>query len=243
MIMYYLNNRFLFLFWIFISYKASAQSFNDEKTAAINFIKRVYNASPFDGGKKIEGEGKNYFAVAVTLPNIITDANTTNPQAQEKAQKVAEVCFAEPCIKFEMIDYLEKANTKQITYLFLCETLADFVYEKLNSKIFDGARIISAPNKKYIVSVVTLDNSKYTSPEMRDKAAFMKAKQFVNTMVNGSTISSDLVLRTDENDKQTAINSTETIREQAMGFIQGLEILDSKELTTNKTTYIYYSKI
>jgi len=71
----------------------------------------------------------------------------------------------------------------------------------------------------------------------------MKSKQLVNTLVNGSTITSDQIIRTDENDIRTEITSTEIVKEHAMGFIQGLELLFSKELTPNKTTYVYFSKI
>jgi hypothetical protein len=70
----------------------------------------------------------------------------------------------------------------------------------------------------------------------------MKAKQLVNTLVNGSTITSEQIIRTDENDKRTEITSTEVVKEYAMGFIQGLELLFGKEITQNKTTYSYYSK-
>jgi hypothetical protein len=35
---------------------SNAQSFSSEKTSAINFVKRVYDTSPFEGIKKIEGE-------------------------------------------------------------------------------------------------------------------------------------------------------------------------------------------
>jgi hypothetical protein len=77
---------------------------------------------------------------------------------------------------------------------------------------------------------------------MRDKAAFMKAKQLVNTLVNGSTIKSDKIIWTDENDIRTEITSTEIVKEHAMGFIQGLELLFGKEINQDKTTYVYYSK-
>jgi hypothetical protein len=36
------------------------------------------------------------------------------PKAQSKAQISAEQGFAEPCVKFEMIDRIEKGNTSQI---------------------------------------------------------------------------------------------------------------------------------
>ena len=226
---------------LILKLSANAQSFSDEKTSAINFVKRVYTSSPFEGVKKLEGEAGNYYAVAVTLMNIATDSVlSVVPKAQSKAQLSAEQGFAEPCVKFEMIDRIEKGN--QNTYLFLCTTLEEFITEIIKKKSIDGARIISAPANKYIVSTITLENAKYTTPEMRDKAAFMKAKQLVNTLVNGSTITSDQIIRTDESDIRTEITSTEIVKEHAMGFIQGLELLFGKEINQNKTTYVYYSK-
>jgi hypothetical protein len=71
----------------------------------------------------------------------------------------------------------------------------------------------------------------------------MKAKQFVNILVNGSTISSETIIRTDETDKATEITNTEIVKEQAMGFINGLELLTTKEIIPNKTTYLYFSKL
>lgn len=233
---------YLFIIFTFINYNVFAQSFSDEKTSAINFVKRVYASSPFEGVKKLEGEAGNYYAVAVTLMNIPKDSVlSVVPIAQSKAQLSAEQGFAEPCVKFEMIDIIVKGN--QNTYLFLCTTLEEFITEIIKKKSIDGARIISAPANKYIFTTITLENAKYTTPEMRDKVAFMKAKQFVNTLVNGSTITSDQIIRTDENDIRTEITSTEIVKEQAMGFIQGLELLFAKEITQNKTTFVYYSKI
>ena len=231
----------ILVFFIFMASNSFAQSFSDEKTSAINFVKRVYTSSPFEGVKKIEGESVNYYVVAVTLMNIPKDSVFSAVlKAQSKAQVIAEQGFAKPCVKFEMIDRIEKGN--QNTYLFLCTTLEEFITEIIKKSI-DGARIISAPANKYVISIITLENAKYTSPEMRDKAAFMKAKQMVNTLVNGSTITSDQIIRTDESDKRTEITSTEIVKEHAMGFIQGLELLFGKEIIQNKTTYIYYAKI
>ena len=231
----------LFVSFLVFTDNIRAQSFNNEKASAINFVKRVYNSSPFEGVKKLDGEAGNYYAVAVTLMNIPKDSVlSVVPKAQSKAQISAEQGFAEPCVKFEMIDRVEKGN--QNTYLFLCTTLEEFITEIIKKKSIDGARIISAPANKYIVSTITLENAKYATPEMRDKAAFMKAKQLVNTLVNGSTITSDQIIRTDESDIRTEITSTEIVKEHAMGFIQGLELLFGKEITQNKTTYVYYSK-
>ena len=221
---------------------ASAQSFNSEKTSAINFVKRVYASSPFEGVKKIEGEEANYFAVAVAYTDISKDSLLTmTSKAQIKAQNIAEQGFAEPCVKFEIIDHIEIGN--QLSYLFLCTTLDEFITNTIKKNLVDGAKIISAPGNKYVVATISLENAKYSSTEMRDKVAFMKAKQFVNTLINGSTITSDQIIRTDESDSRTEVTNTEVVREQAMGFIQGLELLFSKEITSNKTTYVYFAKL
>ena len=234
--------KYFTLLLILLSIGSSAQSFSDEKTSAINFVKRVYASSPFMGVKKLEGEAGNYYAVAVTLMNIPKDSLlSVLSKAQSNAQLIAEQGFAEPCVKFEMIDRIEKGS--QNTYLFLCTTLEYFITEFIKKNSIDGARIISAPTNKYIVSTIILENAKYTTPEMRDKAAFMKAKQLVNTLVNGSTITSDQIIRTDENDRSTEVTNTEIIREKSMGFIQGLALLFAKEITENKTTYVYYTII
>ena len=242
MIKIYNEIKILIFFILFSSSNISlAQSFDDEKSSVVNFVKRVYNSSPFEGVKKLEGETGNYYTVAVTLMNISKDSVlSVVSKAQLKAQVIAEQGFAEPCVKFEMIDRIEKGN--QNTYLFLCTTLDEFITEIIKKKSIDGARIISAPSNKYIVSTITLENIKYTTSEMRDKVAFMKAKQLVNTLVNGSTITSEQIIRTDESDKRTEITNTEIVKERAMGFIQGLELLFGKEIKLNKTTYVYYSK-
>jgi hypothetical protein len=233
--------RLLLLFTLSINIYVNAQSFDDEKTSAINFVKRVYTSSPFEGVKKVEGDDATYHLVAVSYLNISKDSVlTVVSKAQKEAQIIAEQGFAEPCVKFEMIARIENGN--QNTYLFLCQTLDSFLTEQIRKKPINGARIISAPGNKYIIATITLENINYESSNMRDKVAFMKAKQFVNSMVNGSTILSDQIIRTDESDKSTEVSITEIVREHSMGFIQGLELLFAKEITPDRTTYVYYSK-
>ena len=64
----------LFIISFTLATSAFGQLFNEEKTSAINFIKRVYNSSPFEGVKKLEGETGNFYTVAVTLMNISKDS-------------------------------------------------------------------------------------------------------------------------------------------------------------------------
>lgn len=241
-----INYKYVKTFYIFIilfcPIFVPAQSFNDEKTAAINFIKRLYATDPFEGAKKIEGQETNYYTIALLYKNISHDSTMDfYSKALIKAQNIAEQSFTEPCVKFEMIERIE-SSINNLTFLFLCETLNEFVIDMLRKKTYDGARIVSAPNTKYVISTITLENDKYYSTETRDKIANMKAKQQVNTLLNGSTITSDVIIRTDGETSKVS-SDIEYIREQAMGFINGLELLQTYELIKNKTTYIYYCKI
>lgn len=203
----------------------------------------MYLASPFEGVKKIEGEESTYFVVAVSYAKSSKGSTPSMvSEAQVKAQQIAEQGFAEPCVKFEMIDHIEN-KSETSTYLFLCTSLDQFITGFIKKKLVDGAKIVSAPGNKYIISNISLDNAKYASTEMRDKVAFMKSKQLVNTLTNGSTITSDQIVRTDETDSRTEVTNTQTIKEHAMGFIQGLELLFAREISAGKTTYVYFSKI
>jgi hypothetical protein len=236
--------KYFLIFFSLITYSSAAQSFNDDKTSMVNYVKRLYNSSSFEGAKMIEGDDATYYVVAITLHNLQGDSTEKyNRIALTKAQEAAQLTFAEPCVKFEMINLIENSSSHKTTFLFLCETLSAFVKNTYNKKPFDGSKIVAAPNNKYFIAVITLDNSKYVAVSSRDKVAQMKAKQQANTMFNGSTITSESILRTDENDKSTEVSSTEIIREQAMGFIDGIEFLTSFESRDNKTTYIYYKAI
>jgi hypothetical protein len=230
--------RVLLITLNFLIFELTAQSFNQEKVEITNYLKRVYASEPFEGTKKIESADQTFFSVAVK-----SISNSSISDVLKTAQQMAEMGFTEPCIGFEMLFSVSDTSVGKTASIFLCETLGDFLLGILKKKPFDGARIVSAPNNKYIVSVITLDNAKYSSPEMRDKAGHMKAKQFVNILVNGSTISSETIIRTDETDKATEITNTEIVKEQAMGFINGLELLTTKEIIPNKTTYLYFSKL
>jgi hypothetical protein len=227
-----------------LSLNCQGQSFSDEKVSAINFIKRVYNASPFEGAKKLEGENETYFAVVVTDHNNNNDAQAAKAaMIAKKAQQAAEQGFAEPCLRFEMIGTIERNSESGTAYLFLCETLSQFVSVILKKKPFEGARIISSPIYDYLVAVTLLDKSKYASATSRDKVASMKAKQQANTLLNGSSITSETIIQTEENASAVSVTQTDLIRENAMGFVSGIEILNSFEITGNQTAYVFYKSI
>jgi hypothetical protein len=230
----------ILVFFVLGNINCFSQSFNEEKTAMVNYVKRMYSASPFEGAKLIEGDQNSYHIVAISLTN--DNKNTSEKQsviAENKAQEAANNTFAEPCIKFEMLATIPDDGKKKTTFLFVCQPLSEFVTNAYKKQAFDGAKIIATPKVNYFVSIVTLDNAKFSSSSMMDRVALIKAKSQANTLFNGSTISSDVVIYTGENTKKNNDNTSEMIREQAMGFVEGLENLlkfDSNE----KKVYIFF---
>ena len=200
----------------------------------------MYNSSPFEGARLIEGNEGSYYIAAISLLNNTILAEINNTLAVKKAQEVVKVSFAEPCIKFEMLSIITDDIKKSTTYLFSCQLLSDFVKAAYKKQPFNGAKIIAAPKCNYFVSVIALDTHKYTSESLMDRVALIKAKQQANTLFNGSIISSDVIMKTDETSSITT--STETIREQSMGFVEGIETLLKYAENENKV-YIFYREL
>jgi len=70
--------------FIFIGY---SQDFNSEKTTLTNFLKRMYNSSPFTGVKIIEDYDNNYLISVVILnKDKYTNSSILNRIAQVKSQ-------------------------------------------------------------------------------------------------------------------------------------------------------------
>jgi hypothetical protein len=47
--------------------KAYTQSYNDDKTTMANYLKRMYNATPFEGVKVLESAEGNFFISVISL--------------------------------------------------------------------------------------------------------------------------------------------------------------------------------
>jgi 6-pyruvoyl-tetrahydropterin synthase len=117
-----------------------------------------------------------------------------------------------------------------------------------NSSPFEGVKIVDDYDHQYLVSVLSLDKTKYTSPSIMNRVAQVKAQSQANNYLNGSTISSDLVIKTTEQkngDKSsTVVETIESIKENAVGFSQGLELLNNfEDEKTKRMVFIYYREI
>jgi hypothetical protein len=230
-----MKNKFIIILLLFIfcnQHKSIAQSFDEEKVAMTNFVKRMYQAAPFEGGKLLEGEEVSYHVVAITSTSNLPKEN------EKKAQEIASTSFAEPFIKFELVGQMGDSGR----LIYYCQPLSKFVKNNYLKEPFDGSRIVASPNNNFFISVVSLDPTKYTNSSLMDKVAQIKSNQQANTIFNGSTVSSDIIISTEQNGKGITTSSLEVIREQTMGFVKGLMAL-MKFDHNGKKVFVYYQVI
>ena len=127
-------------------------------------------------------------------------------------------------------------------------SMVNFLKRMYNSSPFEGVKIVDDYDHQYLVSVLSLDKTKYTSPSIMNRVAQVKAQSQANNYLNGSTISSDLIIKTTEQKNgeksSTVVETIESIKENAVGFSQGLELLNNFENEkTKRMVFIYYREI
>ena len=109
-------------------------------------------------------------------------------------------------------------------------SLTNFMKRMYSSKPFEGVKIVVDYDNQYLVSVISLEKAKYTSEATMNRVAQVKAQSQANTFLNGANISMDMVISTKEtkdstNKTTTIVETVEQIKQNSMGFSQGLELL------------------
>ena len=127
-------------------------------------------------------------------------------------------------------------------------SLTNFIKRMYNSAPFEGVKVIDDYDHQYFISVLSLEKGKYPNEAMMNRVAQVKGQSQANIFFNGSTISSDLVIKTTENkstDKpSTAVETIESIKENAMGFVKSMELLTNFDNPDGKRmVFIFYKEI
>jgi hypothetical protein len=112
---------------------------------------------------------------------------------------------------------------------------------------FDGVKIVDDYDNQYLVSVLSLDKTKYTNPSIMNRVAQVKAQSQANTFLNGATISIEMVVNTKETVGQstntvTVVESIEKIKQNSVGFTKGLELLTNYDSEDGLRVIFVYSR-
>ena len=102
----------------------------------------------------------------------------------------------------------------------------NFLVRMYNNAPFDGVRAVEDYDDIYLISVVALDKAKYKTESVMNRVAGVKAMSQASRFFNGSNITSDLIIRTNEkSDGSTDTEVIETIREHSVGYVKSMEQL------------------
>lgn len=114
---------------------------------------------------------------------------------------------------------------------------------------FEGVKIVDDYDHQYLVSILSLKKDKYNNESIMFRVAQVKAQSQASTFINGASVSMDMIITTketkDANDKVTSIvEKVEKIKQNSMGFSQGLELLTNFESDDDlKKVFIYMRKL
>ena len=128
-------------------------------------------------------------------------------------------------------------------------SLGNFVRRMYNVQPFNGVKLFQTEDgKDYIISVVEIRNDPSRPESIQSRIATIKAKSYASEFLNGSNISSEVFLITNEvKTKDSIITKTtmqEILSESSTGFIDEFELLikfngnDSKQMI-----YVFYKRI
>lgn len=120
--------------------------------------------------------------------------------------------------------------------------MTNFLIRMYENVPFEGVRAVDDYEQQYLISVLTLDPSKYTNESAMFRVAGVKAMSQASRFFNGSSITTDLIIRTSE--KSDGSNDTEiieTIKENSVGFVKALELLSNFPLPDGRMVFIYFT--
>ena len=126
---------------------------------------------------------------------------------------------------------------------------SNFVKRMYTATPFEGVKIIDDYDHQYLVSVISLDKVKYTSESTMNRVAQVKAQSQASTFLNGATISMDMVITTKEtkdssNNVKTIVETVEQIKQNSVGFSQGLELLTNFDNANSlRMVFIYIREL
>ena len=126
--------------------------------------------------------------------------------------------------------------------------LTNFIKRMYNSSPFEGVKMIEDYDNKYIISVLSLEKAG-KSTSILTRIAQTKAQRQVSTFFNGAVITSEFIIKTtetkaDSSEVKTTVETIEKIKENSVGFVNGLEILTNFDIEErNWMLFIYIKKI
>ncbi len=122
--------------------------------------------------------------------------------------------------------------------------LTNFLIRLYENAPFDGVKAVNDYDNAYLMSVVTIDKTKYKNESASNRVAAVKAMSQATRFFNGSNITEDLIIRTTEKaDGRSDTEIIENIKEHSAGYVKKLEQLTNFPSDSNKQVFIFITPI
>lgn len=153
-------------------------------------------------------------------------------------KRVVATLFALSCLLISYLAGAQSYNTEKVAW-------TNYLIRMYKSAPFDGVRVVDDYDNQYLISVLALDKSKYQDESAMNRVASVKAMSQASRFFNGSRITSDLIIRTNEKSDGTADTEIiETINENSAGFVKALEQLTNFDSDDSaKKVFIFSTQI
>ena len=125
---------------------------------------------------------------------------------------------------------------------------SNFMKRMYNSSPFEGVKLVEDYDNEYIISVLSLERGT-KSFSILSRVAQVKAQRQVSTFFNGSTVTAEFIIKTteekaDSSEVKTTVETIEKIKENSVGFVNGLELLTNFDIDEGeRMLFIYIKKI
>ena len=127
-------------------------------------------------------------------------------------------------------------------------TFSNFLKRMYKSSPFEGVKLVNDYDNQYIISVLSLEKGT-KSFSILTRVAQVKAQRQVSTFFNGAVINSEFIIKTteekaDNSEVKTTVETIEKIKENSVGFVNGLELLTNFDIEEGvRMLFIYIKKI
>lgn len=123
-------------------------------------------------------------------------------------------------------------------------SFTNFLVRMYNNAPFEGVRAVDDYDNAYLISVLTLDKTKYKTEYVLNRVASVKAMAQASRYFNGSNITQDMIIRTSEKSNgSTDSEIIENIRENSVGYVKKLEQLTNFTREDGMQVFIFIKKL
>lgn len=122
--------------------------------------------------------------------------------------------------------------------------LGNYIRRMYNSAPFEGVRIVEDYNNCFLISVITLERTKYNNEIVMTRVASVKSMAQASRYFNGSEISADIIIRTStDKEGHSDTEIIEDIRERSSGYVKEMELLTSFPSKNDCLTFVFSKKM